>query len=83
MDVNTTYYEIKAKIVALATAYYEGDDSTRACLRERADFFPITRNEGEENALRSMMIRLRGELFLVEDTKGGETGVFSLLLPLM
>lgn len=77
------YYEMKANILALATAFHEGDDLTKACLRRKADFFPISREDGEPEDLRSLMIRVRGEIFLVEDTLGGETGVFSLLLPLM
>ena len=81
--MKTAYYEIKAKIIALATAYYEGDEATRECLRKKADFFPISKGDDSSGHLRSMMIRVRGEIFLVEDTVGGETGVFSLLLPIM
>ncbi|MEO5915842.1 MAG: hypothetical protein ABIS50_16520 [Luteolibacter sp.] len=81
--MKTTYYETKAKIVALATGYYEGDEDTRASLRKRADFFPVSRADDDCSALRSMVIRIHGEIFLVEDTRGGETGVFSLLLPVM
>lgn len=69
--------------MALATAYHEGDEATRACLRNKADFFPISRTDPEAHEFRSMIIRLQGEIFLVEDTRGGETGVFSLLLPMM
>lgn len=79
--MKTTYYEVKAKIIALATAYYEGDEATREVLRKKADFFPISK--AGEKQVRSMVIRVRGEIFLVEDTLGGETGVFSLLLPIM
>jgi hypothetical protein len=81
--MQNTYYEVKSRVIALATAYYEGDEATRACLRLKADFFPRSVNDEDPGSLRSMVIRLRGELFLVEDTRGGETGVFSLLLPLM
>lgn len=81
MEMETAYYEVKAKVLALATAYYEGDEATRACFRKQADFYPISRDG--DDGLRSMFIRVRGEVFLVEDTKGGETGVFSLLLPFM
>jgi hypothetical protein len=81
--MRTAYYEIKAKIIALATAYYEGDEATRECLRKRADFFPICKGDDPTGHLRSMIIRVRGEMFLVEDTTGGEIGVFSLLLPIM
>lgn len=83
VGVKSAYYEIKAKIITLATAYYEGDEATRACLRSKADFFPRSHNDGDTRVLRSMIIRLNGEIFLVEDTRGGETGVFSLLLPMM
>lgn len=82
-SVKPAYYETKARIIALATAYHEGDEATRSSLRQKADFFPIARTEGVEREIRSIVIRLRGEIFLVEDTKGGETGVFSLLLPVM
>lgn len=81
--MQSTYFEVKSKIVALAAAYYEGDEETRAILRRKADFFPRSQGEDDPEALRSMVIRVRGEIFLVEDTRGGETGVFSLLLPLM
>ena len=81
--MKSVYYEVKARIIALSTAYYEGDEATRASLRAKADFFPMSHNDEDARVLRSMVIRLRGEMFLVEDTRGGETGVFSLLLPLM
>ena len=81
--MKAAYYETKAKIVALATGYYEGDDATRHNLLKLADFFPIARPEEDPSGLRSMIIRVGGEIFLVEDTRGGETGVFSLLLPVM
>ncbi len=68
--------------MALATAFCEGDEEVRACLRKSADFFPISLDE-EGEAIRSIMIRIRGEMFLVESTPGGETGVFALLVPLM
>ncbi|MES2440971.1 MAG: hypothetical protein V4584_18040 [Verrucomicrobiota bacterium] len=80
--LETHYYEVKAKILALAKAFFEGDEATRELMRKRADFFPIYRGENDSAGLCSLMIRIRGELFLVEDTAGGETGVFSLLLPL-
>lgn len=81
--MKSAYYEIKARIVALSAEYYEGDEETRARLRKKADFFILSQDEEDTRVLRSMVIRLRGEMFLVEDTRGGETGVFSLLLPLM
>ena len=81
--MKTAYYETKAKIVALATGYYEGDDATRNNLRKEADFFPISRPDHDPTGPRSLVIRVGGEIFLVEDTRGGETGVFSLLLPVM
>jgi hypothetical protein len=81
--MKASYYETKSKIVALATGYYEGDEATRNCLRTKADFFPIAKSDSDFSGIRSMMIRVGGEIFLVEDTRGGETGVFSLLLPLM
>lgn len=81
--MKTAYYEKKARIMTLATAFYEGDEATRDCLRHKADYFPLSRSEETPYALRSLIIRLEGEIFLVEDTSGGETGVFSLLLPAM
>lgn len=81
--MKTAYYETKAKIVALATGYYEGDDATRDNLRKVADFFPIFRPDHDPSGPHSLVIRVGGEIFLVEDTRGGETGVFSLLLPVM
>ena len=70
------------RVLALATAFAEGDEQVRAMLRRSADFFPISDGEDAET-IRTMMIRIRGEMFLVENTRGGETGVFSLLIPLM
>jgi hypothetical protein len=80
--LETHFNEVKSKVVALATAFFAGDDATREVMRKRADFFPIDRGLDDAGALRSVMIRIRGELFLVEDTAGGEKGVFSVLLPL-
>ncbi len=81
--MKTAYYEKKAQIMTLATSFYEGDEATRDCLRHKADFFPLSRSDETPYGLRSMIVRLNGEIFLVEDTSGGETGVFSLLLPAM
>ena len=81
--MQTANYETKAKIMALATAYLESDEATRALLRQKADFFPIQRGADDFSGRRAMMIRVNGEVFLVEDTVGGETGVFALLLPFM
>lgn len=78
----TSYYELKARIIELSTAFHEGDEATRNALRKRADFFPLSGIDSG-NGLRSMVIRIQGQMFLVEDTRGGETGVFSLLLPMM
>lgn len=76
------FNEVKSKVVALAAAFFAGDDATREVMRKRADFFPIDRSPDDAGPLRSVMIRIRGELFLVEDTAGGEKGVFSVLFPL-
>ncbi len=81
--MQTEYYETKTKIMTLATGYLEGDEGTRALLRQKADFFPIERGDDKFSNRRAMVIRVGGEVFLVEDTVGGETGVFALLLPFM
>lgn len=81
--MKTSYYDTKVKILALATAFSEGDDVTRALLRRKADFFPISEETGGSSDFRSMIIRVRGQIFLVENTRGGEKGVFALLLPVM
>jgi hypothetical protein len=81
--MKTAYYETKTKIMTLATGYLEGNEETRALLRLKADFFPLARDEGDFSGRRAMMVRVGGEIFLVEDTVGGETGVFALLLPFM
>ena len=81
--MKTAYYETKTKIMTLATGYLDGDEPTRALLRQKADFFPIERGEDDLSGRRAMMIRVGGEVFLVEDTVGGEMGVFALLLPFM
>lgn len=81
--MNTSYYETKVKILVLATGYFEGDDDTRQRLSESADFFPLVRNPESPGKFRSIVIRVGGEMFLVEDTPGGEKGVFSLLMPMM
>ena len=81
--METKYYQMKAKILELAAAYLQGDEDTRAALRYVADFFAISRGDDGPQDFQSMMIRRKGELFLVEDTRGGEKGVFSLLQPSM
>lgn len=81
--MKTTYYETKHKIMTLATGYLQGDEETRALLRQKADFFPIQRGENDFSNHQAMIIRVGGEIFLVEDTVGGEMGVFALLLPFM
>jgi hypothetical protein len=80
--METRYYQIKAEILTLADEFLEGDEFTKDRLRHLADFFPIYRSENTTN-IRAMVIRKRGELFLVEDTMGGERGVFALLQPSM
>lgn len=80
----TTYQQIKAKILTLANAFSEGDETTKTALRQTAEFFPVSLNEDEiASGRRSLFIRIRGEMFLVEDTPGGEQDVFAMLLPLM
>lgn len=78
-----THYETRLKLLALAETWHLADEETRAKLREKADFFPICRNQGGEHLRRSLVIRVSGQLFLIEDTCGGEQGVFAMLLPLM
>lgn len=81
--LETRYYQIKSQILELATAFMQGDEETRDQLRAEADFFPISKSENNPDDSHSLMIRRKGELFLVEDTKGGEKGVFALLHPMM
>lgn len=81
--MKTAYYETKTKIMTLATGYLNGDEETREQLRQKADFFPIERSDDDFSGRNAMMIRVGGEIFLVEDTVGGEMGVFALLLPYM
>lgn len=81
--METKYYQVKVQVLALAAAFLEGDEATREQMRTEADFYPISRSQGSSDGFQSMMIRMKGELFLVEDTKGGEKGVFALLQPLM
>ncbi|MEO7101195.1 MAG: hypothetical protein ABI162_17720 [Luteolibacter sp.] len=81
--METRYYQIKAEILGLAKAFFDGDEPTKESLRAEADFFPISRTHENPEDFRAMMIRRSGELFLVEDTRGGERGVFALLQPTM
>ncbi len=81
--METRYYQIKTEILTLADEFLEGDEFTRERLRLEADFFPIYRPDDMAPKLRAMLIRKRGELFLIEDTVGGERGVFALLQPSM
>ena len=76
------YQKVKVMVVALATEFFDGDEAARARLRRKADFFPISKGMPDDGH-RSVMIRLRGNMFLVEDTPGGEKEIFALLLPLM
>lgn len=79
--LETQYYQIKAEILELASMFQNSDDATREQLRQQADFFPMFRDNVIPEDFQVMMIRRKGELFLVEDTPGGERGVFSLLTP--
>lgn len=79
--METRYYQVKVKIQALATAFLEGDEAVRESLRSEADFFPIS--QASDGSSQAMMVRRKGEMFLIEDTPGGEKGVFALLQPLM
>lgn len=79
--METRYYQVKVKIQALATAFLEGDEAVKEGLRGEADFFPIS--QAGEGSSYAMMVRRKGEMFLIEDTPGGEKGVFALLQPLM
>jgi hypothetical protein len=79
--METRYYQVKVKIQALVTAFLEGDESVKESLRSEADFFPISL--GSEGSRNAMMVRRKGEIFLIEDTVGGEKAVFALLQPLM
>lgn len=81
--METAYYETKVKILALAAGFFEGDDATRAVLSSKADFFPISKDRKCSDDFRSIVIRVNGQMFLVEDTPGGEKGVFALLLPIL
>ena len=81
--LETQYYQIKGEILELATTFLSGDESTRERLREKADFFPISRIRENPEDFQVIMIRRKGELFLVEDTPGGERGVFALLQPMI
>lgn len=81
--METAYYKTKAKILALATAFFEGDAATRAALSRNIDFFPLASPQDRETEFRSIIIRIHGDIFLVENTAGGEKGVFALLLPWM
>ena len=57
---------MKANILELATAFMQGDEDTRNCLRAEADFFPISKTQMGPDDFQSLMIRRNGELFLVE-----------------
>ncbi|RYD22356.1 MAG: hypothetical protein EOP88_08440 [Verrucomicrobiaceae bacterium] len=81
--METTHYQTRMKLLALAECYHLADEETRGKLRQKADFFPISRGEGDGRSSRSLVIRVSGQLFLIEDTPGGEHGVFALLVPLM
>lgn len=81
--METTHYQTRMKLLALAECYHLADEETRAKLAEKADFFPIARDPGDPRTDRSLVIRVSGQLFLIEDTPGGEQGVFALLVPLM
>ena len=79
--LETQYYQIKGEILELASRFQNGDEEAQDQLRKQADFFPISRSPSNPVGFQIMLVRRRGELFLVEDTPGGERGVFSLLSP--
>lgn len=66
--------------MGMANDYVLGDEAAKAELRKNADFFPMS---SAEDGCQSIMIRVGGNLFLIENTRGGEKGVFALLVPLM
>ena len=79
--LETQYYQIKGEILELASRFQNGDEEAQDQLRKQADFFPISRSSSDPEGFQIMLVRRKGELFLVEDTPGGERGVFSLLTP--
>lgn len=81
--METTHHQTRMKLLALAECYHRADEETREKLRQKADFFPVSRHEQDARGQRSIVIRVSGQLFLVEDTPGGEEGVFALLLPII
>jgi hypothetical protein len=74
------YLKVRARVLGMANDFIQGDDDAKAALRKTADFFPVSR-DGE--GCDSIMIRIGGNLFLIENTRGGEMGVFALLVPLI
>lgn len=81
MMLETRYYKIKAEILGLAVAYQQGDETAKCALRNQADFFPLAGMENGSEDCCAIIIRRKGEVFLVENTPGGEQGVFVLLEP--
>jgi hypothetical protein len=74
------YLKLRARVLGMANDFIQGDEETKNALRKKADFFPMSRGDGK---CESIMVRVGGNLFLVENTRGGEMGVFALLVPLM
>jgi hypothetical protein len=74
------YLKVRSRVMGMANDFVLGDEAAKAELRKSADFFPIS---SSADGCQSIMIRVGGNLFLVENTQGGEKGVFALLVPLM
>lgn len=74
------YLKVRARVLGMANDFIQGDDDAKSALRKTADFFPISR-DGDDYS--SIVVRIGGNLFLVENTPGGEKGVFALLVPLI
>ncbi len=81
--METSHHQTRMKLLALAECYHRADEETRNKLRQKADFFPISRGGDDARTPRCLVMRVNGQLFLVEDTPGGEDGVLAMLLPLM
>ena len=81
--METSHQQTRIKLLALADCYHRADEETRDLLRQKADFFPISRGIADTRSPRSLVMRVNGQAFLVEDTPGGEEGVLAILLPLM
>lgn len=67
--MNSVCDPIRAKVLAMAHTYLEGDDETRSFLKQSANFFPLSPDPARPNQKQALVIQFAGEICLIEQTQ--------------